>query len=871
MHSPQPYGLLIDGDEPTDRDSGFVSSLLRQLVNNKTVYEVDSLRMVRDLPDGGYVIVQHMGGILKAIIKKPTTEDKPVIDGIAQGSIPMLFSGVFEKLTYSIDEDYLPLRLTTQARRRLSTYTPEITVPERLNLKRFVVEYPNQFKYFEPRLTGNYFKHTQYMRLKSTWYSGAMGEVIQIVVGYGKPNNSEFPDDSIENIVMTLPSHIAERVEEELNRSALPGYTGYPNEEGHINYDYKQSQNDLVSFDSDNKPWLVRINSLGVYAMPLPMVPATTTLAFREYIESVQDDEILKILDRFGGMPSGETFPQGRDFESWKRAGVIIKICDSSDFYTHTPVYDAASWSVNSSGTEGFNTCYKMTGGRVEFMAYKLKLTLGPMLDKGWVQPGATGSLAIFNYISDLYKMLDKTDPYDRAIIYKIKKARPQELEQRAQGYNPNDSSRQREFDYWDNLQADPIASHSGSINRVGSGIAQINVVQGFYRISALKFPSLTGEGCQSFSCPAPELQDRPTNEISCDVITFGCYVNDELKVIKYFHEPLTFKRETESTFEDVMIVGQWEKTETTTATGIIGELYTTDFDDRGEVTDSSVYTHIKGTDLGYGNPAYSTPGVLFMNGSLSRSRYYKHEVTTKSISAQSLSTAVCVPNFNRDAILYAYQDNTGSESERIEHVKHGMADPTSYNLWTYDPIFHWIGNAGKGKPSPTTGDYVYVDNPTYSPTEYSDFADQGDWFGVGSGYVDVSAICSPYTDRRGGAHQAGGVVIGGEAPYMEPFLSETIVLNKQNGRVGFTAGEIGAPIIHRNVPNAWYYGYSPVDGGGGTLAYFLRDSCRVMFGESKYVNISDEGGSAHRRKFWGYTKLADHTTHHYFFGVINE
>ncbi len=870
MHSPQPYGLLIDGDEPTDRDSGFVSSLLRQLINNRETYQVESLRIVRNLPDGGYVIVQHMGGLLKAIIKKKSQSQQQSVDGIAHSQIPMLFSGVFEKLTYSIDENFLPLRLTQQTRRRLSEYS-DIRVSERLNLNRFVVEYPPAFKYFEPLIKGDYFKHTQYMRLKPSWYSGAMAEVVQIAVGYGKPRNPDFEDDSIENIKMVFPANVHEQIQAELNRSALPGYTGYPHEEGHIQYDYKQAQNDLVAFDSSRMPWLVRVSAMGVYAMPLPMIPATTTEAFRKYIEQVQDSEILKILDRFGGMPSGETFPLGKDFHAWVRAGVVIKICDAHEFYQHSAVYDAAGWSMNSDGTEGFNTCYQMTGGRVEFLSYKLKLSLAPVQNKGWIQPGNTGSSSIFAYISDLYQMLDVSDPYDRAIVYKIKNAKPEEIKSRSSGYIPGDSGRQREFDYWDNHIAKPIASHGGSVSRVGSGIASLSLVKGFYVINALKFPALNGEGCQSFSCPAPDLKDRPTTDIACDVVVYGGYIDGQLKVIKYFREPLTFKKAVESTFEDIMIVGQWEQTETTSVSGISGEIYTSDFDDRRELADSSLYTHIKGTDLGYGNPAYTTPGVLFTHGGLSRARYYKHVVKTKAISSDSLQAAVCVPNFNRDGILYAYQQTTGSEVTTEEHFKKAVGDPTSYSLWTYDPIFHYIGGIGKGRPMPKTGDYAYVYDMTYMPTEMSDFADQGDWYGVGNGYVDVSPIVTPYTDRASGVHHGGGVVIGGEAPHMEPFKSAEEIKNKSSGYIGFSAQEISGMMVHRNIPAAWYFLFSPQDDGAGGLVYFQRDSCRVMFGNSRYVNISDEGGSAGRRKFWGHTQLANHSTHHYFFGVINE
>lgn len=870
MHSPQPYGLLVDGDEPTDRDSGFVSSLLRQLTNNRETYQVESLRIVRDLPDGGYVIVQHMGGLLKAIIKKKSQSQQQLVDGITHSQIPMLFSGVFEKLTYSIDENYLPLRLTQQARRRLSEYG-DIRVSERLNLNRFAVEYPPAFKYFEPLIKGDYFKHTQYVRLKPSWYSGAMAEVVQIAVGYGKPWNPDFEDDSIENIKMVIPANVHEQIQAELNRSALPGYTGYPHEEGHIQYDYKQAQNDLVAFDSSRMPWLVRVGASGVYAMPLPMIPATTTDAFRKYIETVDDAEILKILDRFGGMPSGETFPIGKDFHAWVRAGVVIKICDAYEFYQHSPVYDAAGWSMNPDGTEGFNTCYKMTGGRVEFLSYKLKLSLAPLHNKGWIQPGSTGSSSIFAYISDLYQVLDVSDPYDRAIVYKIKNAKPEEIESRSNSYIPGDSGRQREFDYWDNYTAEPIAAHGGSVSRVGSGIASIPVVKGFYYINALKFPSLTGEGCQSFSCVAPEPKDRPTTDIACDVVVYGGYIDGQLKVIKYFHEPRTFQKAVESTFEDIMIVGQWEQTETTSVSGISGELYTSDFDDRREIADGSLYTYIKGTDLGYGNPAYTTPPVLFTHGGLSRARYYKHVIKTKSVSLDSLQAAVCVPNFNRDGILYAYQQTTGSEVTTEEHFKKAVSDPTSYSLWTYDPIFHYIGGIGKGRPMPKTGDYAYVYDMIYIPTEMSDFADQGDWYGVGNGYVDVSPIVTPYTDRASGIHHGSGVVIGGEAPHMEPFKSAEEIKNKSSGYVGFSAQEVSGMVVHRNIPMDWYFHFSPQSDGSGGLVYFQRDCCRVMFGDSRYVNISDEGGSAGRRKFWGHTRLASHSTHHYFFGVINE
>ena len=94
-----------------------------------------------------------------------------------------------------------------------------------------------------------------------------------------------------------MPWIISLWIAEDIDGVRLPGYSGIPSIDGEFQYDYKFSQTHGVTFDSSNKPWLTRISSSGIYAMPLPLIPATTTDAFREYIEEVGDDEILKILE----------------------------------------------------------------------------------------------------------------------------------------------------------------------------------------------------------------------------------------------------------------------------------------------------------------------------------------------------------------------------------------------------------------------------------------------------------------------------------------------------------------------------------------------------------------------------------------------
>lgn len=867
MHNPRPYGFSVEGGTPTQNDYNLILRLVRSLTNTKQVSNLESLKIVRDLPDGGTVIVQDMGGILKVIVKKPKDIREP-FNGIASMYIPMFFSGIFKQCWYRDHEKYLPLKITEQCRKRLSGYE-SVTVEKDLNLERFAIEYNEElFYHLKPQIDGPYFRHSQYMRLKPTLYSGAMGELMQVVSGYGRLRDDKFkdqPNEHIENAEMALPDKWYEKVLSELKGSVLPGYTGIPDVEGKLRLNYTPKNNHIISFDKENKPWLVQISGAGVYAMPLPIVPATATPSFREYIEEVGDDEILKILDRFGALPSGEAFPKGKDFANWLRTGAIIKVCDTSDFYSYQPIYDACGWSVNSSGTEGFNTCYTYRNdGLMTVHGYKLKLELGASKDLGWQVSQRTNASKVYSYVGALFALLTPGESKSNAIMYKIRRSDLADLEQRAQIGKVDEN----EVEYWHNLEMEPIANHTGSVSRTTSGPVYWGLKMYPTSMGRFKFPTYTGDGCESLVMISPDYEG---GFVKCDTVIFGAYIDDQLKYVKYFIDERKVHRETESTFEEGMIVGRWEKTEYTTQSGLMGYFYTSDFDDRRLASPSKTHTSIVGTDLGYGNPLYMTPGVLFMNGSLSRARYYKHVTVTDTISGDGMDCAICVPNFNRDCILYAFQETTQSKSKNEKHTLNSMADPTSYMLWTYDPIFHWIGNSGKGEPRPTTGDYVYVSGPpNYNPTEYSDFADSGDWFGVGNGYVDVSAICSPYTDRVTGAHYAGGVAIGGEGPTIEPFDKTEYESNIKKGRVSIAYGNVGTPVIHRDIPDTWYFSFSPVE-SGGSLVYFQRDACRVLIGDSEYANISNENASKERRHRWGFSNLVDSTGHHYFLGVINE
>lgn len=102
---------------------------------------------------------------------------------------------------------------------------------------------------------------------------------------------------------MVIPEGVKAAIAEELGDAPLPGYTGRPPESGQIQFEYKFYDPNAVAFAFDGKPWLLKLSSAGVYAMPLPLIPATTTKAFRKWVEDAGDDEILWIL---GGLLQGD-------------------------------------------------------------------------------------------------------------------------------------------------------------------------------------------------------------------------------------------------------------------------------------------------------------------------------------------------------------------------------------------------------------------------------------------------------------------------------------------------------------------------------------------------------------------------------------
>lgn len=865
MHQPRPHGRHSPGSELSKEDEAAAELLVRRLTNLKGSSGLESFKMVRTLPSGAIAIAQDAGGVLRLIIqdKKYQPEDEP-FDGLAKENIPMLFSGAIHKAIV-MTGDGVQLNITEQTKRRLAGYTSKDMPKSRLTLQRFVISYNARVEELKPKTTGRII-YTQYAAQRPTWYSGAMASVMQIVGGYGRQDFDQLPEDKLERARMLLPEKVMRKIRLEIVNLRLPGYTGIPRKNGEFQYDYKFHETNAVSFDSSGKPWLLKFEQKGVFAMPLPLIQATTTTAFREYIEEVGDGEILWILNRFGGMPSGENFPVHSDsFQSWLRAGVIIKICECAEFYEHVMYSSACGWAVNDSGTEAFNTCYDYDEdeGLGFGLAYKIQLRLSPAENSGRLPTSFDldsdeKARKLDAYLSMLYRQLTANTARELAIKYKIRRVPIGQILARIN--NQGES----EVDYWDNLELPPIASHSGVMTRVGKGWLYHGAP--FIHQPQIKFAEPFLRGCVSHNFLPLENGVGKSSYPSSDTIMYGYYQGDSLVVVKYFRDGRTFTAETVDNYEDCMTVGAWEQTTTSGASSLLGHFYTSEIDERTPKAESATVTKIVGTDLGYDSEPYFAFDHFFsMVGTIWRNRYFQHNTVTTETEGYGMRVAVCATYYNRNSIFHA-KDEVTSGSKKTESRNFGyITDPNSYRFFTYDFTWAWVNGDKSGNastedevdPYPEDGNPVWVTGHNYDPAGCTDFADQGDW--VGGLPADYTWLVHP--SQHEWKNEGGG-----GPPTVRQFSRKTTGGPTQDGELNISI-TTGVQRVNEK-PSSGYFMSSPNEIGD----IFYADSIMLCAGDSEYYSCSEgDPESPKQRKRWGHTSLADHKTAHHFIGVINE
>lgn len=886
MTTPKPFTVFPQaGDAASEAEIAAARRSAYLLENRKELGQLSSLHSSTPLEGGGYIFTYNIGGVTKNIVVRPQQIHVPTLEqevsGLAQEKIPMFLSGRIVTPTVPYGAG-VTIQLTSESARRAVGYDPEKTPPKFTTLKAFNIP-PSSTYYPEFQPTG-FLTPTQYAKVYPSWFSGRMAKLVQLSAGFGKQNDRDLKKTEGER-TLSLPDKLLNKLKVELKNTRLPGYNGLPPDNGELHFDYKFYKTEGVVNDGGGNLWLVRITPGNVWAMPLPMIPYTTVPSFRLWVEGKGDSELITALDEFGGIPSGEGFPrQGKDFEAWVRAGVIINLGGTSDFYEGGPLGESAlGWSFSATTNEAAHCCYVFgSDGMQRARMYRMKFTIAPaerngrLPEKFDVTNDPFEMAALNFYLSRLYEAL-APNMEDNAVKYKLRRV-PDEVLSRARDFTV--SKLDSELTYWRNKTMEPITAGSASCSKVREG--RIHSSAKFAFQPQFKMPDPFMGGCISHDFnPIPvRTRSYPPASLRFDTVVFCHYVGDTLKTVKFCRDDRKAYKDVEADNDECMLIGSWTTTTNTGSTQLYGAFYTSDYDERDtapDVTTVEIYSsqYHAADKIGYGefDHFFAIPGYVFRD-------HHFLTTTEKTVSEGfSLEVAVCVPYLSRDAVLYPKRSAVTGKSWSWQQGVVSVNDPYVYSMYTLDPVGHWWGGVRgqRYEPSPKYGNPVWVSQEHYAveggyETTWGPCVgavDKGPWLSVGQNiinYAEYGRLSIYMTSGPGGNKNYGEAR---PVPDMRPKLRPSKgwrLKDVPNHSLDF-AYHYDTWRINPDktvAPDKMYFLASPDE----VVGVFRRDATKNCLGEAEYYTVSENVNG--QQVVRGYSAVAPEPGLHFFIGVIN-
>lgn len=296
----------------------------------------------------------------------------------------------------------------------------------------------------------------------------------------------------------------------------------------------------------------------------------------------------------------------------------------------------------------------------------------------------------------------------------------------------------------------EPIADGTANISRQSEGI----IVRGtgkFGRFVPMKFHEpliggLLSHDGRPYGAP-------PTPRPKCDTTMFVCFVNDNIKVVKFYQASLDSTEhesfETALTNGECMLVGSWDPYYLVRGGGQrekIG-MYSNDFDDRNVTYGSEDYRRLTATDDGYNTPVYGDFLPETAHSFMTRVKVFKKILVSTGYDGRSSTNVVAVPGFHRNAYYYSNGDRYERYFEREAMNYTPVADPYIYFGWRDFP------NLGGGCPFCAECELV---DPKFDGTR-----------ACGGHHRERRIVCETYfvgdLESDGGITQFGSPVYGDE------------------------------------------------------------------------------------------------------------
>ena len=771
-----PVSVRYSGDERRAREYlPAAMQWLRITQERQRAGEVDSMRYVRELAEDAYCYVVLGGGmaVLHIVAGAATVDEEIARDIVPDFVSGAVRGGIIRKEYPNLYGEQDKLATFKPTDRCFWRYFRDNTDPENLRnnslsqnyayVRRLAVEPHTQIagplRNTDPNSDAVF---SQYRRLKPTMYSGTMRKCIQALMGFGRQRRKA-PKYKVE---ISLYDQLRWKPAEPVT-DAEEDYRQATRESGlQIQYDWRWFRTHGLTRGADGAWWLVEISkSRGIVAMPLPLHAATTTQAFRERLEKEGDTDALRLLDEFGGFPTGERFPV--EVGPWIEAGRVLRLLEPeamAAYYEHLAYSQDIGWAFNLRGDEAHNCAYRYgNDGCQRGVHYACSLKIGA---KGDYNPAP-------GLVERLGAMRNAPDDLE-AIQWKCGRLSQADRIAASAAATTKDL-----YQFVKQCSVAPLATGNGTISKVSEGFLWASPKVRTQRNDNIKFPSLPLDYLESHNM-RPWDEDVPQPDV-CDTTMFVFFSGNELKWVKFYLSKKQAPYKNEDNFESCMFIGEWERTEEQDGKLIPKMFYTNDFDNREELPGYSKKTRIKSEDLGYWR-LWFEDGWAF-GGFSHAGRVYREKrfLRTEEItirSAQGRATGVAIPIGEREGYYYAQMDATGRYERHLTHSHTYLRDPHVYLHWRnrarsnvdeFDPNLAWCNTHGSttamcmsegdedratgtwerlqehpngGKPTIRTAvvpgagfwifDFMYgwwwESGDYYFPTECSDAADEGEW-----------------------------------------------------------------------------------------------------------------------------------------------
>lgn len=643
---------------------------------------------------------------------------------------------------------------------------------------------------------------SQYIRAKSTVWTGTMRIVVQAIEAIGKAVAPSIYDRVVPRVLDPTGRLGVEPTDYE-TQIATQGVR--------VRYGATFERSHGIRIADDGRPWLVEISiTRGVLAMPLPMFPATALPRFRERPERLEDSAALDLLDRFGGIPSGEIFPDTDEaLEEAIEGGFVLRLKTHSDLsgvYECSSYSPANSWAFSDSGHDAVTTAWKFNSAYLQRGSWwGVATSIGNTVD---MEPPANagGLKAVLAEQGSGPKHAWVLRKADRLTLNEVRAL----LLTAA-------TSKPRAYADLDAMTLAPMATGSARLSKRGEGYLFAPRQAKYFPPIAYWHPFM--QFCLTHD-PRPQV-DVPRPQAIIDTVMWVAYAGQQLQWVRYFDDPRIRPNVVEDDFEDCMYIGSW--TRSTQVDAFVSRcFYSNAFDARQDLAGSRTVLTRKSRDVGWIAIGYQPfIGASFFIGELTQVRGFVVTTRFESTVGESIATAIVLPFGDRCAYYHALVHRTGGGLWTESVNRESVLNPTIQYTWQniqYPQFAHPDGCGVVMDPKVTS-------ETDYRPTQCSDYADYGTWAPV---CADVYSLLytTPFTAsfQSGNTPQSAALTVHlVNASDLSPILvkreSATIPAEVDTGWFDTSPDpDDGSFISIDTWHNAW--------GDGSTTAY--RTNCKA-------------------------------------------